>query len=78
MDVAYPLLVVGTAERHIQIFNLTNPTVPFQVCLFLLLKHRKVVKAFATLDQRIAVKMANSSSEVFPSGGWLCHRVCSG
>ena len=27
----YPLLVVGTAERHIQIFNLTNPTTPFKV-----------------------------------------------
>lgn len=24
MDVAYPLMVVGTAERHIQIFNLSK------------------------------------------------------
>ncbi|CCM00073.1 uncharacterized protein FIBRA_02100 [Fibroporia radiculosa] len=30
MDVAYPLLVVGTAERHIQIFNLANPTTPYK------------------------------------------------
>lgn len=31
MDVLYPLLVVGTAERHIQIFNLTNPTTAYKV-----------------------------------------------
>lgn len=31
MDVTYPLLVVATAERHIQVFNLTNPTTPFRV-----------------------------------------------
>lgn len=33
MDVAYPLMVVGTAERHIQIFNLTQPTTPFKTIL---------------------------------------------
>ena len=31
LDVSYPLMVVGTAERHVQIFNLTNPTTPFKV-----------------------------------------------
>ena len=31
MDVTYPLMVVGTAERHIQVFNLQNPTTPFKV-----------------------------------------------
>lgn len=31
MDVVYPLMVVGTAERHMQIYNLTNPTVPYKV-----------------------------------------------
>ncbi|KAF7317059.1 Poly(A)+ RNA export protein [Mycena chlorophos] len=30
MDVQYPLMVVGTAERHIQIFNLSNPTTVFK------------------------------------------------
>lgn len=24
-------MVVGTAERHIQVFNLANPTTPFKV-----------------------------------------------
>lgn len=31
LDVTYPLMVVGTAERHIQIFNLSNPTTAFKV-----------------------------------------------
>ena len=31
MDVVYPLMVVGTAEREIQIYNLTNPTSPYRV-----------------------------------------------
>ena len=26
-------MVVGTAERHIQIFNLTSPTAPYKVTL---------------------------------------------
>jgi len=30
LDVAHPLMVVGTAERHIQIFNLTNPTTVYK------------------------------------------------
>lgn len=31
MDVVFPLLVVGTAERNILIYNLSNPTVPYKV-----------------------------------------------
>lgn len=30
LDVCYPLMVVGTAERHIQIFNLNQPTQAFK------------------------------------------------
>ena len=30
-DIQYPLLVVGTAERHIQIYNLTNPSTAYKV-----------------------------------------------
>ena len=36
MDVMYPLMVVGTAERQIQIFNLTNPSTPFKARFFVL------------------------------------------
>jgi mRNA export factor len=31
MDVQYPLMVVGTAQRHIQVVNLNSPTVIFKV-----------------------------------------------
>ncbi len=31
MDIQYPLMVVGTAERHIQIINLNSPTTVFKV-----------------------------------------------
>jgi mRNA export factor len=31
MDVAYPLAVVATAERHVLIYNLSNPAVEYKV-----------------------------------------------
>ena len=31
MDVKGPLMVVATAERHIQIYNLNNPATPYKV-----------------------------------------------
>ncbi|ORX91111.1 WD40 repeat-like protein [Basidiobolus meristosporus CBS 931.73] len=30
MDSTFPLMVVGTAERHILVFNLNNPTTPYK------------------------------------------------
>ncbi|KZP13577.1 WD40 repeat-like protein [Athelia psychrophila] len=32
MDIAYPLMAVATAERQIQVFDLTNPTTPHKAC----------------------------------------------
>ena len=31
MDVNYPLAVVGTADRNIHVYNLTNPQTPFKI-----------------------------------------------
>ncbi|KAJ7178690.1 WD40-repeat-containing domain protein [Mycena crocata] len=45
-DVQYPLMVVGTAERHIQIFNLTNPTTPYKTMLSPLKWQTRVVSCF--------------------------------
>jgi hypothetical protein len=59
MDVQYPLMVVGTAERHIQIFNLTNPTSAYKVSL-------SSIKAGSScwftyfLDHRVAVEVADA------------------
>lgn len=44
MDVAYPLMVVGTAERHIQIFNLNTPTQVFKTLLSPLRWQTRVVR----------------------------------
>jgi mRNA export factor len=46
MDVAYPLLVVGTAERHISIFNLTNPTAPYKTIVSPLKWQTRTVSCF--------------------------------
>ena len=32
-DIQYPFIVVGTAEGHIQIFNITDPTTAYKVCI---------------------------------------------
>jgi len=45
-DVQYPLLVVGTAERHIQIFNLTNPSTPYKTIQSPLKWQTRVVSCF--------------------------------
>ena len=33
MDAAYPLLVVGSSEEHLQVINLAEPTKAFQASL---------------------------------------------
>jgi mRNA export factor len=33
MDISYPLMVVGTADRHVLVYDLNNPTVAFKVWL---------------------------------------------
>ncbi|RDB25690.1 Poly(A)+ RNA export protein [Hypsizygus marmoreus] len=45
-DVQYPLLVVGTAERHIQMFNLTNPTTPYKTIISPLKWQTRIVSCF--------------------------------
>ncbi|KAF7985646.1 hypothetical protein HWV62_2165 [Athelia sp. TMB] len=46
MDIAYPLMVVGTAERHIQVFNLSNPTTPYKTMMSPLKWQTRVVSCF--------------------------------
>jgi len=37
MDVTYPMMVVGTAERHIMVYNLNQPTTVYKVSNVLML-----------------------------------------
>ncbi|KAI9342471.1 WD40-repeat-containing domain protein [Zopfochytrium polystomum] len=46
MDVSGPLLVVGTAERHIMIYNLANPGTPFRQIMSPLKWQTRVVSCF--------------------------------
>ena len=52
MDVQYPLMVVGTAERHIQILNLNNPTTIFKV--------RWLVFSYSRVDPNCSVQTITS------------------
>ncbi|EEB94961.1 hypothetical protein MPER_06144, partial [Moniliophthora perniciosa FA553] len=46
LNIQYPLMVVGTAERHIQIFNLTNPTTPYKTMVSPLKWQTRVASCF--------------------------------
>jgi mRNA export factor len=48
MDTKDSLLVVGTADRHVAIFNLTNPTAIYKSLQSPLKYQTRVVSCFAT------------------------------
>lgn len=68
MDAVYPLLVVGTAEKHIQIYNLTNPTVAYKVILS---KIPLIMIDFISPDYCESSKMADPSIKLFSLGYWF-------
>ncbi|ORX34874.1 hypothetical protein BCR36DRAFT_588545 [Piromyces finnis] len=47
MDVLFPLMVVGTAEKHIHVYNLQNPSVPFKQLQSPLKWQTRVVSCFS-------------------------------
>ncbi|OSX57656.1 hypothetical protein POSPLADRAFT_1174191 [Postia placenta MAD-698-R-SB12] len=81
LDVVYPLMVVGTAERHIQIFNLSNPTTAFKTMASPLKWQTRVVSCFPAADGfavgsvegRVAIQYVDdkNSSNNF---SFKCHR----
>ncbi|KAA1467303.1 WD40 repeat-like protein [Dentipellis sp. KUC8613] len=81
MDVAYPLLVVGTAERHIQIFNLTNPTTPYKTMMSPLKWQTRVVSCFPTsngfavgsVEGRVAIQYVDEKDSQ-NNFSFKCHR----
>lgn len=82
-DVQYPLMVVGTAERHIQIFNLSNPTTPYKTIPSPLKWQTRVVSCFTastssgfalgSIEGRVAIQYVEDkdSSNNF---SFKCHR----
>ncbi|KAF9223436.1 WD40 repeat-like protein [Gyrodon lividus] len=83
MDVQYPLLVVGTAERHIQIYNLTNPNTAYKTITSPLKWQTRVVSCFTnstnsgfavgSIEGRVAIQYVEDkdSSNNF---SFKCHR----
>ncbi|GJE94513.1 WD40-repeat-containing domain protein [Phanerochaete sordida] len=81
MDVMYPLMVVGTAERHIQIFNLTNPTTPFKTMVSPLKWQTRVVSCFqsangfavGSVEGRVAIQYVEEK-DASNNFSFKCHR----
>lgn len=81
LSVTHPLLVVGCAERQIQIFNLANPQVPFKQLMSPLKYQTRCVAAFpdrsgylvGSIEGRVAVQHVedNLQSKNFT---FKCHR----
>ena len=75
MDVSYPLLVVGTAERHIQMFNLNNPTTVYRVSKSFRRHFRRVTHDENLLSEYgFTIKMANARDILF----YHCKRIRCG
>jgi len=83
MDVQYPLLVVGTAERHIQIFNLTNPSTPYKTIASPLKWQTRVVSCFTnspssgfavgSIEGRVAIQYVEEKDNT-NNFSFKCHR----
>ncbi|KAH0833290.1 WD40-repeat-containing domain protein [Lanmaoa asiatica] len=84
MDVQYPLLVVGTAERHIQIYNLTNPSAAYKTITSPLKWQTRVVSCFTnsqssgfavgSIEGRVAIQYVSSSTIFTNNFSFKCHR----
>ncbi|KAI5119654.1 hypothetical protein M0805_007745 [Coniferiporia weirii] len=73
MDVVYPLMVVGTAERHIQVYNLTNPTTPYRAHLSPLKWQTRTVSCFPSADG-YAVGSIEGRVAIHQNYTFRCHR----
>ncbi|CAE6529006.1 unnamed protein product [Rhizoctonia solani] len=85
MDVTYPLLVVGTAERHIQMFNLNNPTTAYRTMVSPLKWQTRVISCFTTangfavgsIEGRVAIQYVDEKDSSL-NFSFKCHRKDQG
>ncbi|KAH7928359.1 WD40 repeat-like protein [Leucogyrophana mollusca] len=83
MDVQYPYVVVGTAERHIQIFNLSNPSSPYKSIMSPLKWQTRVISccinspsssfAVGSLEGRVAIQFVEEKDNA-NNYSFRCHR----
>ncbi|KAI8804360.1 Poly(A)+ RNA export protein [Cladochytrium replicatum] len=81
MDLAQALLVAGTADRHIVVYNLMNPTTPFRVIQSPLKHQTRIIGCFpsangfavGSVEGRVGIQYVaeNESSNNF---SFKCHR----
>ncbi|KAI4518453.1 WD40 repeat-like protein [Schizophyllum commune Tattone D] len=82
-DVQFPLMVVGTAERHIQIFNLSNPSTPYKSIQSPLKWQTRVVSCFTqsaasgfavgSIEGRVAIQYVEEKDSA-NNFSFKCHR----
>ena len=81
MDSVFPLLVVGTADRHVHVYNLNNPTVPVKVTSSPLKWQTRTVSCFPTgngyaigsIEGRVAIQYADDR-DAAKNFSFKCHR----
>jgi len=81
LDVVYPLMVVGCAERHIQIFNLTNPSSVYKTIPSPLKWQTRVVSCFTqangfavgSVEGRVAIQYVDDK-DAQNNFSFKCHR----
>ncbi|KAG8724490.1 hypothetical protein FRC09_018092 [Ceratobasidium sp. 395] len=81
MDVAYPLLVVGMAERQVQLYNLNNPTTVFRTISSPLKWQTRVVSCSLTgtsfglgsIEGRVAIQYVDEKDSA-NNFSFRCHR----
>ncbi|PPR03085.1 hypothetical protein CVT24_012398 [Panaeolus cyanescens] len=83
-DIQYPLMVVGTAERHIQIFNLTNPNTAYKTITSPLKWQTRVISCFTgspvnsgfavgSIEGRVAIQYVEDK-DAQSNFSFKCHR----
>ncbi|CAE6394235.1 unnamed protein product [Rhizoctonia solani] len=85
MDVVYPLLVVGTADRQVLVYDLTSPTTVFRTITSPLKWQTRVVSCFPTgkgfgmgsIEGRVAMQYIDEK-EASNNFSFRCHRKDQG
>ncbi|GAA6004459.1 hypothetical protein JCM10207_000735 [Rhodosporidiobolus poonsookiae] len=82
MDCVAPLLVVGTAEKHLLVFNLNNPTTPYKTLASPLHMQTRSVACFpdatgfalSSIEGRVAIQYIDDS-QTSQNFSFKCHRA---
>ncbi|KAF9348996.1 hypothetical protein BGX26_012648 [Mortierella sp. AD094] len=81
MDSVFPLLVAGTADRHVLIYNLNNPTTPFKTLTSPLKWQTRTISCFGngagygigSIEGRVAIQYVEDK-DVALNFSFKCHR----